>query len=85
MEEHNGHPIAIPEWAGRNRQDREQLRAASSHIQQIISEAQENKKAVEEAQRRLAVYEAVRQAIAQKMEHEKNIIVEHAQKTDTAC
>eukprot|EP00959_Pyramimonas_sp_CCMP1952_P381313 7989995-Pyramimonas_sp.AAC.1 len=69
MEEHNSHHLAIQEWAERNRQDREQPRAASAHVQHIISEAQVSKKAAEEAQRQLAVSEAERQAIAQRMEH----------------
>eukprot|EP00959_Pyramimonas_sp_CCMP1952_P237567 4964691-Pyramimonas_sp.AAC.1 len=80
MEEHSCHRIAIQERAERNRQDRQQLRAASAHIHRIISEAQENQKAAEEAQRRHGVSEAERQAIAQKMGHEKTIIVENAQK-----
>eukprot|EP00959_Pyramimonas_sp_CCMP1952_P406770 8525778-Pyramimonas_sp.AAC.1 len=37
MEEHNCHHLAIQEWAERNRQDREQLRAASARVQQMIS------------------------------------------------
>eukprot|EP00959_Pyramimonas_sp_CCMP1952_P287942 6021528-Pyramimonas_sp.AAC.1 len=73
MEEHNCHRLAMREWAGRNMQDREQLRAASAHVQHLISEAQGNKKAAEEAQRKLAVSEAERQAIAQNMEHEITI------------
>eukprot|EP00959_Pyramimonas_sp_CCMP1952_P096732 2021862-Pyramimonas_sp.AAC.1 len=73
MEEHDCHCLAIHEWPERNRQDREQLRAASAHMQQIISDAQVNKKTAEEAQRQLAVSEAERQAIARRMEHEKTI------------
>ncbi len=51
-----------------------QLRAASARVQHNISEAQGSKKATEEAERRLAVSEAERQAIAQQMGHAKTII-----------
>eukprot|EP00959_Pyramimonas_sp_CCMP1952_P122162 2553544-Pyramimonas_sp.AAC.1 len=80
MEDRSCHRIAIQERAELNRQDRELLGAASAHIQHIISEAPENKKAAEGAQWMLAVSEAERQAIAQPMQHEKTIIVENAQK-----
>eukprot|EP00959_Pyramimonas_sp_CCMP1952_P211941 4434957-Pyramimonas_sp.AAC.1 len=72
--------VAIQRWAERSRQHREQLRAASARVQHIISEAQENEKAAEEAQRMLAVSEAERQAVAQPMEQERTIPVENAQK-----
>eukprot|EP00959_Pyramimonas_sp_CCMP1952_P438296 9175651-Pyramimonas_sp.AAC.1 len=52
MEERNCHHLAIREWAERNRQDREQLRAASAQIQQIISGAQVTERAAKEAQQR---------------------------------
>eukprot|EP00959_Pyramimonas_sp_CCMP1952_P334039 6995560-Pyramimonas_sp.AAC.1 len=71
MEEHHCHRVAILEWAGRNRQDREQLRTASVQIQQIIFEAQVDEKAAEEAKRMLAVSEVERQAMAKQVECEK--------------
>eukprot|EP00959_Pyramimonas_sp_CCMP1952_P197894 4138697-Pyramimonas_sp.AAC.1 len=40
FEQHKCHRIATQEWAGRQRQHREQLRAASAQMQQIILEAQ---------------------------------------------
>eukprot|EP00959_Pyramimonas_sp_CCMP1952_P320371 6704598-Pyramimonas_sp.AAC.1 len=80
MEEHNCHRIAFQQWADINRQDREQLRAASALAQHIIFEAQENMRTAEEAQRLLAASEAARQAMAPNMEHEKSIALENAQK-----
>eukprot|EP00959_Pyramimonas_sp_CCMP1952_P198508 4152240-Pyramimonas_sp.AAC.1 len=47
---------------------------------QIIVEAQVGENAAEEAKRILAMSEAERQARAQKVEHEKTVAVENAQK-----
>eukprot|EP00959_Pyramimonas_sp_CCMP1952_P295389 6178266-Pyramimonas_sp.AAC.1 len=58
MEEHSCHHLAIQEWNDRIRQYREQLRAASAHIQRIHAEAQVDVQAAEGAQRRPAISEA---------------------------
>eukprot|EP00959_Pyramimonas_sp_CCMP1952_P444683 9311155-Pyramimonas_sp.AAC.1 len=79
MEEQTCQHLAAQEWAETNGQDREQLRAAGARIQ-ILSDVQVNKQAAEEAQRRLAISEAEKQAIAQRMEHEKIVAVEDAHK-----
>eukprot|EP00959_Pyramimonas_sp_CCMP1952_P126775 2651388-Pyramimonas_sp.AAC.1 len=71
----------MQEWDGRNRQDREQLRAASARAQQILAEVHVNKQTAEEAQRRPAISEAEKQMVAQRMGHEKTAVVEDAHKT----
>eukprot|EP00959_Pyramimonas_sp_CCMP1952_P129315 2704083-Pyramimonas_sp.AAC.1 len=79
MEEQNCHRIAMLERA-ENRQDREQLGAASAQIQQIILEARVDEKTAEEAKRTLAVFGAERQAMAHMMGYEEAAIAENAQK-----
>eukprot|EP00959_Pyramimonas_sp_CCMP1952_P227524 4757494-Pyramimonas_sp.AAC.1 len=64
----HGYVKNVLRWKSTIAIDRGQLRTASAQIQQIIHEAQADRKAAEEARRMLAVSEAERQTMTQKVE-----------------
>eukprot|EP00959_Pyramimonas_sp_CCMP1952_P054094 1131423-Pyramimonas_sp.AAC.1 len=70
MEEHSCPPLATQEWSEIHRPDREQLSAASARVQQGRSGAQIKAQA---AQRGLAISEAEKQVIAQRVEREQTV------------